>query len=413
MLDMLDMLGRCRLFPLVVTSAAWLVAPMTALAQPLPAGPVSAMDGRLAVGVEVVSTFGEKDTTAFFNYTDYEHNTLRMFRVALSAAWRPVTRLAVVGEVRSEDLNMLRPYAAYVRVRPWIKHAFDVQVGQIPPSFGAYGRRGYQGGDNPFIGYPLAYQYLTSLRPDAAPATVADLLIMRSRGWQTTYPIGSTTPAPGVPLISAFKWDTGFQAHWEGRVVDVTGSVTVGTLADPRFEDNNSGKQLSGRVAYRPATGLIVGGSAARGEFFDRTVTTTLSNSGGSHAQSALGADVEYSRGYWLLRSELVWSRWNVPFASPAESENVDALGAWVEARYRVTPRIIVSGRADRLGFSRLVVSPSLAPTWDANVWRVEGDGGYYIQRNLVARVAVQYNKRDGGRVRQRTYISAQVAYWF
>ncbi len=263
---------------------------------------------------------------------------------------------------------MVRPYAAYVRVRPWIKHAFDVQVGQIPPSFGAYGRRGYQGGDNPFIGYPLAYQYLTSLRPDAAPATVADLLVMRARGWQTTYPIGSTTPAPGVPLISAFRWDTGFQAHWEGRVVDVTGSVTVGTLADPRFEDNNSGKQVSSRVAYRPATGLILGGSAARGEFFDRTVTTALSNSGGSHAQSALGADVEYSRGYWLVRSELVWSRWNVPFASPAESDNVDALGAWVEARYRVTPRIVVSGRADRLGFSRLVVSPSLAPTWDANV---------------------------------------------
>ena len=142
MLDMLDMLGRCRLFPLVVTSAAWLVVPLTALAQPLPAGPVSAMDGRLAVGVEVVSTFGEKDNTAFFNYTDYEHNTLRMFRVALSAAWRPATRLAVVGEVRSEDLNMIRPYASYVRVRPWIKHAFDVQVGQIPPSFGAYGRRG-------------------------------------------------------------------------------------------------------------------------------------------------------------------------------------------------------------------------------------------------------------------------------
>ncbi len=84
------------------------------------------------------------------------------------------------------------------------------------------------------------------------------------------------------------------------------------------------------------------------------TSRPALSNSGGSHAQSALGADVEYSRGYWLVRSELVWSRWNVPFATPAASENVDALGAWVEARYRVTPRIVVSGRADRLGFSRL-----------------------------------------------------------
>ena len=156
---------------------------------------------------------------------------------------------------------------------------------------------------------------------------------MRGRGWRATYPIGSQEPGPGVPLISAFRWDTGIQAHWEGRAVDVTGSVTTGTLADPRASDNNGGKQVSGRVAYRPAAGLIVGASAARGEFFDRDVTQALPDSHGSHAQTALGADVEYSRGYWLVRSELVWSRWNVPFATPPSTIDVDALGVWVERR--------------------------------------------------------------------------------
>ena len=300
--------------------AAWLLMPVAALAQVLPEGPVSAFDGRLAVGAEVVATVGEKDTTAFFNYTDYEHNTLRMFRLGLSASWRPVSRIALVGEIRSEDLNQVRPYAAYIRVRPWINHPFDVQAGRIPPTFGAFGRRGYQGDDNPLIGYPLAYQYLTSLRSDAAPATVADLLVMRGRGWRASYPIGSQTPGPGVPLISAFQWDTGIQAHWEGRAIDVTGSVTTGTLADPRVSDNNGGKQVSSRLSYRPTAGLVLGASAARGEFFDRQVTEALPESGGSHAQTALGADAEYSRGYWLVRSELVWSRWNVPFATPPSS---------------------------------------------------------------------------------------------
>lgn len=393
--------------------AAWLLMPLGALAQALPAGPVSAFDGRLAVGAEVTATIGDKDDVAFFNYTDYEHNTFRMFRVSLSAAWRPVSRVAVVGEIRSEDLDLVRPYAAYVRVRPWINHAFDVQAGRIPPTFGAFGRRGYQGTDNPLIGYPLAYQYLTSLRPDAAPATVADLLVMRGRGWLASYPIGSQEPAPGVPLISAFRWDTGIQAHWEGRVMEVTGSVTTGTLAEPRVSDNNGGKQVSARLAYRPTAGLIIGGSGARGEFFDREVTQALPNSAGSHAQTALGADIEYSRGYWLVRSELVWSRFNVPFASPASTTNADALGTWIEGRYRITPRIVVSARADRLGFSRLDVGPNLRPTWDANVTRVEADAGYYIQRNLVARFAVQLNDRDGGRVHHRTYFAGQLAYWF
>lgn len=403
----------CRIIVLFASCATWLLLPATALAQALPTGPVSAFDGRLAVGAEVSATIGAEDETAYFNYTDYEHNTLRMFRVALSASWRPFERIAAVAEVRSEDLNIVRPYAAYVRVRPWLNHPLDIQAGQIPPSFGAFGRRGYQGGDNPLIGYPLAYQYLTALRPDAAPATVADLLIMRGRGWRTTYPIGSPEPGPGVPLVSAFRWDTGIQAHWEGRAFDVTGSVTTGTLADPRMSDNNGGKQVSGRFAYHPIAGLIVGTSAARGDFFDRYINQALANSGGSQAQTAFGADAEYSRDHWLVRSELVWSRINVPLALPASTLDADSLGVFVEGRYRLTPRIMVSGRADRLTFSRLDVAPNLSPTWDANVTRVEVDAGYYIQRNLMARLAVQYNDRNGGRVHHRTYFSGQIAYWF
>ena len=56
-------------------------------AQTLPAGPVSLFEGQLAVGAEVTATFGAADEDAFFNYTDYEHNVLRMFRMGLSAAW--------------------------------------------------------------------------------------------------------------------------------------------------------------------------------------------------------------------------------------------------------------------------------------------------------------------------------------
>ncbi len=142
-------------------------------------------------------------------------------------------------------------------------------------------------------------------------------------------------------------------------------------------------------------------------------MTQALPESGGSHAQTALGADAEYSRGYWLVRSEVVWSRWNVPFATPASSTDVDALGAWIEGRYRVTPRVVLSGRADRLSFSRLAAGANLTPTWEANVWRVEAVAGFYIQRNLIVRAGVQYNERDGGRVRERRYFSGQVAYWF
>ena len=125
--------------------------------------PLRSSDGTLLIGGEIVGTLGPTDDTAFFNYTDYEHNALRLMRLALAGQWRPMARVALIAEIRSEDLSRVDTHAAYVRFRPWQSHAFDIQAGRIPPSFGAYGRRAYNA-DNPLIGYPLAYQYLTSLR---------------------------------------------------------------------------------------------------------------------------------------------------------------------------------------------------------------------------------------------------------
>jgi hypothetical protein len=400
-----------------VSAIAWpvlllIVSGAPAAAQTLPAGPVSALDGRLGVGAEVVATIGDRDNSAFFNYTDYEHNVLRMFRLALAAAWRPVEPVAFVAEVRTEDFDQVRPYAAYVRVRPWRSHELDFQIGRIPPTFGSFGRRTY-GMDNPLIGYPLALQYLTSLRPDAIPATVDDLLNMRGRGWRTAYPVGSPIEGPGLPLISGFRWDTGVQARWRNDRIELSGAVTAGTLSDPQVGDNNSGKQLSGRVALQPATGLTVGGSAARGEWLDNDVMDLLPASAPGYTQTALGGDFEYSRDYWLVRGEVVWSRWELPFAALGRSEKLDALGSWIEGRYRFTPRIFLAGRLDRLAFSKIADEGGQLVTWDAPVTRAEAVIGYYIQRNLVVRAAVQYNDRDGGRIPQRTYFAGQIAYWF
>jgi hypothetical protein len=399
-------LRRVWLLVLLVTLAA------PAAAQTLPEGPVRVLDGRLLVGGEIVATIGDSDDIAFFNYTDYEHNVLRLFRVSLSGVWQPVSRIALVGEVRSEDLQQARAYAAYVRIRPWPERGLDIQVGRIPPAFGAFGRRNYAG-DNILIGYPLAYQYLTSIRPDAIPATRADLLRMRARGWQSSYPVGDQTPEPGVPLISGFRWDTGVQAHWSTDTVELTGAVTTGTLSDPQLTDNNGGRQLSGRAAWKPATGFIIGTSAARGEWLDSDVERLLPDSH-DYTQTAWGGDAEYSRDHWLVRGEVVWSRWRMPFAVTNPSgENIDALGMWVEGRYRITPRMFTAARVDHLGFSKIALANAVPIEWDAPVMRVEYDLGYYIQRNLVARVAVQYNDRPAGRVRTRTYFAGQLAYWF
>jgi hypothetical protein len=389
-----------------------------ARAQGLPEGPFSLARGTVTVGGEATLTVGSRDESAFFNYTDYEHNALRMLRLSLSGMWRPVTRLAVLTELRSEDAQRVIPYALYVRVRPWQDRPIDIQAGRIPPVFGAFARRSY-GADNPLIGYPLAYQYLTSIRPDAVPSTADDLLAMRGRGWRVSYPVGATDEGPGVAMITAYRWDTGVQARVTGARVEGAIAVTVGTLSNPRVDDDNRGRQLSARVAWKPIVGLVLGGSAAGGLF----LTTALEDSVAGltttsrHPQRALGFDAEYSRDYWIVRGEVIDSRWTLPeLAAPVIGGPLAARAAFVETRYRVTPRFFAAARADRLTFSSIRGQRFFngAPTpWDAPVTRVEAGGGVYLQRNLTVRAVVQHNWRDGGRVRNRTYVSAQLAYWF
>jgi len=405
------MLNRLRI-PAAAIALLLAAAIRTAAAQSLPAGPARAFDGRLVASGEVTATIGELDSSAYFNYTDYEHNALRMFRAALTAAWRPADRLAFVGEVRSENLGEIRPYAAYVRVRPFRGHSFDVQAGRIPPTFGAFGRRAYAA-DNFMIGFPLAYQYLTSLRRDAVPASSDDLLRMRGRGWESSFPIGSNDAGPGLPLISAFRWDVGVQARWNTGPVEVAGAVTTGTLSNPRVGDDNGGRQMSGRVSVRPVAGLLVGASAARGAWLSHEVTEILPDR--DYSQRAFGADAEYSRDHWLVRAEVVWSGWDLPYVGVLRTAApVSALAAWIEGRYRLTPRLFVAARGDRLGFSRVIDSEGQAQAWEAPVRRAEAIAGWYLQRNLVGRIGVQRNVRVGaGRVRNRTYLTGQLTYWF
>ena len=385
-------------------------SPSPVRAQVLPAGPVQAFDGRVRIGGEVVASIGADDDEAFFNYTDYEHNALRLLRLSLSGAWYPAERVALVGELRSENVDSLIPFAAYVRIRPWKSRRLDIQAGRIPPVFGAFGRRTY-GPDNPIVGYPLAYQYLTSLRTDSVPATPEDLLRMRGRGWLSSFPVGSQVPDAGVPLISAFRWDTGIQVRWSGAHVDLAGGVTTGTLSAPRVADDNGGKQLVGRAALRPVIGLVLGVSGARGEWLSEDVPTSARR---TFAQAALGIDGEYSRGHWVIRGEAVWSRWDLPFAAAASSGgHVEGWGVWGEGYYRLTPRLFVAARGDHLGFSTIRTADGVALPWDGPVDRVEATAGYYLQRNLVVRGGVQSNWRDAGRVRSRTFPTAQVAWWF
>jgi hypothetical protein len=400
-----------------------------AAAQVLPSEPLVFGAGRVTLSGDVSATYGcthvpEQagvtaswcgEDTGFFTSTDYERSTLRLLRVDLNAAVRATSQLSILSDIRTENGAGIRAYGLYVRFHPWEKRGIDIQAGRIPPTFGAFPRRSYAT-DNLLIGYPLAYQYLTSLRADALPRTADDLLRMRGRGWLSSFPIGDANPANGMPVVSAFTWDTGVQVHVASARVEATAALTAGSLGRPLFADDNAGKQIAARVATGRVAGLIIGASAPRRPYIPRRAldAALAADRTGSFTQSALGADLEYSRAHYLLRLEAIVSDWTLPIVgSPAIRLPLRATSTLVEGRYKLRPGLYVAARADRLGFSEVTGTAAHTDTWDAPVSRVEAGLGYSIRRNVQLKGSVQHNERDGGRVHRATIVSGQLLYWF
>src|SRR5438128_4588839 len=383
-------------------------------AQTLPSEPIVLAGGRLTLGGDAAVSFAPQDP-GFFNFTDYEHSALRLLRIDLTAALKAGDHLSILGDLRSENVDSPRPYGLYVRIRPWTDRAFDIQVGRVPPTFGAFARRTYAS-DNFLIGYPLAYQYLTSLRADAVPASADELLNMRGRGWLVSkYSFGNPAAFHGVPMVSAFTWDTGVQVHTATHLIDAIASLTAGTVSNPLLHDDNAGKQVAGRVSVRPATGLVLGASAARGPFVSATAARGAVGDGHEHefTQTAWGGDVEYSRNYYLVRVETIVSDWRLPVVrTPIIELPLRAISTSLEGRYKIRPGLYAAARLDRLGFSE-VTATARRNTWDAPVTRLEVGGGYSLQRNLLLKLSFQHNVRDGGRVHTLNLGAAQLLFWF
>jgi hypothetical protein len=387
-----------------------------ASSQTLPSSPIVLADGHVTIGGDVSASYGSPDP-GFFDYTDYEHSALRLLRVDISAIVKGGERVSIVGELRTENLARPEAYALYIRVRPWRSRNFDVQAGRIPPTFGGFARRTYPT-DNPLIGYPLAYQYLTSLRPDAVPASAEELLRRRAQGWLTRFSIGNPNRDRGVPLVSAFRWDTGVQLHGGSDLISGTASISAGTVANPLVSDDNSRPQVAGRLEVRPIAGLMVGTSAARGPFVTEAAARSAVGEGRDRefTQQALGADVEYSRNYYLLRFEAIVSDWRLPvIQAPALKLPLRAVSTSVEGRYRIVPGLYAAARFDHLGFSTITGIPSQGTLpWDAPTTRVEIGSGWSIQRNLLLKLSYQHNTRDGGTLLRIGKLgAAQMVFWF
>jgi hypothetical protein len=369
--------------------------------------------GPLTVGGEIALSIAPEDT-AFFNDTGYDSNPLRRASLSLSASLALARPAALLVEARTDNLKRPRLYALYLRLKPWAGRSFDAQIGLVPPVFGAFGRRPY-GSGNPLIGYPLAYQYLTTMRTDAAPASADDLLRARGFGWRVSYPVGNPHPGPGLPMVDSQRWDVGAEVRVGREPIQLALAVTQGSLSYPRVRDDNDGKQVSARLQATPHTGLVLGLSLATGQYADRSLETFLppQEAGRTRRQRAAALDLEYSRGHAILRAEGIWTAWDLPaIDAPRIEDPVEARTLSLEAAYRLAPGLDLAARFDRLGFGE-VQGSTHRDSWDAPVSRVEAGLAYALRRGLRVKAGYQYNWRDAGPSGRRAFPAAQLLWRF
>ena len=151
--------------------------------------------------------------------------------------------LSLLGEVRTRERRQrprrTRSTCASGRGRT---RDFDIQVGRVPPTFGAFARRTYAT-DNPLIGYPLAYQYLTSLRPtrcrrtptnccECADAAGSSSYLDRQSRLRTTA-CRSSARSAGTPACRCTRRTASSTPRRRSR---------AGTLSNPLFADDNGGR---------------------------------------------------------------------------------------------------------------------------------------------------------------------------
>jgi hypothetical protein len=394
-----------RAFVLTAAAAAsWAMLARPASAQLLPSHPITLLGGRLSLGGDGSVAISTSDHESYFNYGDYQYDTMRLVRLGLAATLRLGSRVVAATEVRSEGETTggawrVYPVSLFVAVRPFGESSLTVGAGIVQPAFGAFNERRY-GADNLLIGYPIAYQYTTAVRADAIPATADEVVRNRARGWSPHYSIGAGAGVSGLPLVNSNGWSPGVRVSMVHGPFTGAVAVTRGGLAAPGSAAWDGRWEVTGRAALRLTPGLQVGLSAAHGAFIDGALTPIVETAVANRdpRETGFGADVEYSRGYWLLRAETVVSRRTYPaFLRPYLLDPLTAVAVDGEVRYTIMPGLYAAARVGHLAFGSIPAT-SGTPGWDADVTRAETGLGYSFTRNLLLKVVYQYHRRDSVR---------------
>ena len=220
------------------------------------------------------------------------------------------------------------------------RKVFSFRAGQLAPAFGAFPLR-YGDAANPLLDQPLGYSTLLNIRPDGLPCGTKDLPNLRyysEYAGVRFYCGGDMTLRRGMPAIDLYGLP-GAQADVSFRNFDARLQLTNSSPSNPQnLSSASQHVQWSAGAGWTLWQGFRIGVSAMRGPFLEDAVLDRLpsGNTVRDYQSSAIGADIEWSRGRWSASGE--WYRARFPYPRLIVPPTVQA--AYGEVKVILTPRL-------------------------------------------------------------------------
>lgn len=318
-------------------------------------------------------------------------SVLDSYRLRLFVESAVSDRLDVFTEtLYNEDVGVV-PFGAYALFHPSPGRDMHVMAGLIPWPIGTYAPRS-RSNKNPLVGYPLMYQYHTTLSP---AYVVPDADVLLGEAGEGEYGVNyAPGPGgyPGMPIIYDGWWDFGAVFLGSARPVEYAGGFVNGSPSWPTpGRDTSPGKSLMGRIGLAPMPGLRFGVSGSYGPYMveDAVQGSLPSGADAGDYNQVLGmADLEWSAGHVELHAEGYSNTWETPMVG-----DLRVRGGYGELKYTLPAGFYVAGRFDVMRFSDVTDSTGAERSWDADVDRLEVGVGYRLMKGVTAKAVYQRNK--------------------
>ncbi len=276
----------------------------------------------------------------------------------------------------------------FLRYRPFKDGRLNLQAGKMATVFGGWVPR-HLSWENPFINAPLAYENESILSDRVAPGAPAGFLGRRA------------VPDPKanwIPVIWGPAYTTGLSAFGSIEKFDYAfefknAAISSRPAAWDPFRVNWEHPTFSGRVGWRPNAMWNVGSSVSYGTYLLPNSQPTLpaGTNPGDFNQLTVGTDITFAWHHWQVWAEALAARYEVPNVGDA-----DTLSWFVEAKYKITPKLYAAGRWNQQFFDKVPNGAGGFTDWDRDAWRIEGALGYRWTRHIQTKLQYGYSHQEG-----------------